>query len=311
MWNPDHIESVKQCGLCGSVKSIQLTVRSDNLPIHKCLNCEFAFLGKRPDATALVEYYNRGYFEESQTYQDYYNYAQAIYDLNYCPRLHRLAPFVSDWKGLNILEIGCAAGGTLALLRKKGAIVSGIEISEEACSVAKEQFGLDLIRRPLEEVSLPVNAYDMILMFDVLEHLQKPSYGLDQIYGSLVMGGYLAVTVPNFDRFEKEGADWPGIRGYWEHLNYFKSEVLFQKLSGMGFQMIETHTYTSGLTSEGTPEDRSLKLMIGRMRKRYPLLSYPLRLARKLKHMIKGPQEINRFYDGQGMDLFVLVRKKG
>lgn len=309
MWDPDHIECVDQCSLCGSEDTVPLTIRPDGLPVHECAVCGFSYLAKRPDSEALSKYYNSGYFQDSQTYQDYYNYAQAIYDLDYCPRLHRLSPFLSQWNGKRVLEIGCAAGGTLAVLKRKGASVTGVEISEEACQVAMDQFGLEVINSSMESVQLPKGSFDVIMMYDVLEHLQNPGSALEGICRLLVNNGYFALTVPNFDRYFSEGLDWPGFQGYWEHLNYFKCEVLCNSVSALGFDIIETHSYTTGLTTGGKPEGRTLKTLARRGRDWFPFVEKPFRIARKMKFRIKGTPRLNISYDNQGMDLFVLARK--
>lgn len=295
--------------MCGSEQSKELVRRPDDLPIHQCLDCGFAYLSQRPDSRALADYYDSGYFQDSQTYQDYFNYAQAIVDLNYCPRLHRLSPFLRNWSETRVLDIGCAAAGTLAVLKRKGANVTGIEISEDACRVAEDQFGLKLINDSLENVRLPAKGYDVILMFDVLEHLQCPGAALDQIAGSLVEQGYLAITIPNFSRYFIEGLSWIGLQGYWEHLNYFTCDVLCNNLKKRGFDIIEHHSYTTR-SSSGRPSDtRRFRAWITEMRHSNPFMGTVLRSARKMKFKIMGPPECHRLPHQEGMDLFVLARK--
>jgi 2-polyprenyl-3-methyl-5-hydroxy-6-metoxy-1,4-benzoquinol methylase len=309
MWKKNQIESVKQCGMCGSGHSKELVRRPDDLPLHLCLDCGFAYLVQRPNSRALADYYDSGYFQDSQTYQDYFNYAQAIVDLNYCPRLHRLGPLFHNWSGKRVLDIGCAAAGTLAVLKRKGAIVTGIEISEDACRVAEDQFGLTLINDSLENVKLPAEGYDVVLMFDVLEHLQYPGTALDQIAVSLVEHGYLAITVPNFNRYFIEGPGWMGLQGYWEHLNYFTSDVLCTDLKKRGFDIVEHHSYTNRPSSGHASDPRTFRAWMAKLRHSHPVMGAVLRSARKMKFKIMGPPECLRLPHQEGMDLFVLARK--
>ncbi len=303
------METVTHCGLCGSDNIMPLAVRPDGLPIHECADCGFSFVAQKPNDTALAAYYSSDYFQGSQTYQDYFDYARAIVDLDYCPRLQRLGPFISRWEGKNILEVGCAAGGTLAVLKRKGTMVSGIEISEAACRVAASQFGLQITHDSLDNMQLPEACYDGVMMFDVLEHLREPGCALVQMSNALKENGFLAVTVPNFDRFDKEGLNWPGLQGYYEHLNYFRSRVLCRKLTDLGMYIVDAHTYTTGMKRDGSSEKRSIRNKIGYLKRKYSFLSPPLRVARKLRFLIQGPTPLNRFYNGEGMDLFVLARK--
>lgn len=304
IWKINQTQAANYCEMCGATSSNQVVVRPDGLPIHECSQCGFCFLANRPDSKALSEYYDNDYFQNSQTYQDYYNYAQAIFDLNYCPRLQQLAPFILTWKNKKVLDIGCAAGGSLALLRKKGALVTGIEISKDACRAAFKRFRLEVINKSLENIQLSDESFDVVMMFDVLEHLQRPGKALEHITDSLQMGGHLALTVPNFNRFSIEGLNWLGLQKYWEHINYFKSSVLCDKLSKLGFDIIELHSYTMGL-----PEKSRIRDLLRVLKKQLPFIETPLRLIRKVKFGIKDPPRINTFNEDLGMDLFILAQK--
>ncbi len=309
IWNKKELDTVKVCPLCGATDNRFLTKRGDNLPIHECTNCGFAFLYKRPSQQALASYYDGDYFQNSDTYQDYFNYAQAIIDLRYCPRLHRLRRFLSDFRGKRVLDLGCAAGGTLALLKTMGAKGMGIEISKAACKIAREHYDLDVICSPLENVTLNRESFDVIFMFDVLEHLEKPSEALNWLHDVLSPNGLLSLTVPNFDLFFKKGKNWAGVQSYWEHLGYFRSNVLYKKLSSMGMEIIETHTYGEEPCSENHIRETKRRKITRRLREKLPVFNKFLRIARKLKFRYLGPPPLDIRYDGTGMDLFVLVQK--
>ncbi len=301
------LEYVNRCPLCFSENVVFLTKRGDGLPVYQCKDCSFAFLYKRPSQEVLTSYYGSDYFQDSETYQDYFNYAQAIVDLQYCPRLQRLRKHLSDFRGKRILDVGCAAGGTLALLKEKGAEVLGIEISEAACKIAREQYNIEVLNCPIEEANLNNDFFDVIFLFDVLEHLKEPAVALERLHGYLVKDGYLAITVPNFDRFFDEGSQWVGLQSYWEHLGYFRSEVICEKLTELGFSIIEVHTYGS--------EDKNVRMAMmkkvqRKIRDQVPVFKCFFRWARKRKFSIIGEPNLDVRYDGSGMNLFVLARKK-
>ena len=309
-WSPEQLETAGACSFCGSTDSRELFVRPDGLPLHSCPGCGFAYLKRRPHAAALADYYGAAYFNQSDTYEDYFNYAQAVVDLGWCPRLARLGAHITQWRGLRVLDVGCAAGGTLAVLRKRGALVTGIELSEAASMVAREQFGLEVLHARLEDVPLAAAGYDVIMLFDVLEHLADPAAALKKLIAALAPGGRLALTVPNFDRFAAEGAAWAGVQGYWEHLNYFTGAFIAEAFAGLGMSICGQHTYTAGLTAAGRSEDQSLRRFGHRLRTALPVLQLPLRLVRLLKFKICGPPYLDMRMDNGGMDRFLLAVKK-
>lgn len=54
----------------------------------------------------------------------------------------------------------------------------------------------------------------------------------------------VALTVPNFNRFDQVGGQWKGVLSYWDHLHYFRAEVLQLALEKRGCKVVELHTFT-------------------------------------------------------------------
>lgn len=316
-WHADHLIREERCPLCHERSSTHLFIRQDGLPLEECTACRFVYLGVRPDESALHQYYAEHYFTGSftnSTYSYYFDYAEAVIDLNYCPRLQRLEPFIAQWQGKKVLEIGCAAGATLELLRRKGALVRGIEISAEAVAIARDHYHLDVSCVPFESFLLANQSYDVIMLFDVLEHLPEPGKTLDRLVDALVPGGFLAVTVPNFSCFDQLGAAWSGVQTYWEHLHYFRPDVLLATLQQRGCILTEIHSFTAA----GQQADKGVVQMITEARRvyfqnllyKFPHLHHFKRFFRSLKFRLTGPPALPRSPDLSGMDMFCLVQKK-
>lgn len=310
IWAENQIETVGKCDMCGSSDLVFLAKRPDGLPVNECTKCGFSFLGRRPSEKAITAYYDKAYFQDSSTYQDYFSYARAVTELGCCPRLRRLEPFINDWKSKKVLEIGCAAGSTLSLIQRSGGEGEGIEISEIASRIAKDYFKLNVFNGPYEKAVINNNSFDFVLMFDVLEHIVAPGKAIDHIAEVLKQNGFFVLTVPNFDRFTVEGLNWPGIQSWFEHVNYFKSNVLCSRLEASGFRIIEQHTYTAGLNKSGKPENKKMRFLKTRLKQKYHFLDTPFRIARKLKFILKGPPYLDVRRDKSGMDLFILAQKK-
>ena len=95
-----------------------------------------------------------------------------------------------------ILEAGCGTGGNLDLLTRYGR-VDAFEYDARAREIASGKSGLPVMPGSLpSDVTLEEGAYDMIALFDVLEHIEHDSASLKTLGTGLAVGGKLLVTVP-------------------------------------------------------------------------------------------------------------------
>ncbi len=308
-WNSRELVKETYCPLCGHASYHKIFVRSDQLPLHECTDCRFVYLGLRPNEKALDRYYADQYFDNSATYRHYFDYAQAVTDLEYCPRIARMKPFIGNWQQKKVLEIGCAAGSTLELLKRQGASVRGVEISAQAVKIARTHYGLEVLHSPFYAGKFKGEQFDILLLFDVLEHLPNPGAVLDDIRTLLAPGGIVVLTVPNFNRFDQIGAKWRGVQSYWEHLHYFRAEVLSRSLTNRDFTITEMHSFT-GAAQEDTPNPEArMRAARNRILGRNALLRSSIRCLRKAKFYLTGPPELPVNADFSGMDLFCVAQK--
>ncbi len=96
-----------------------------------------------------------------------------------------------------ILEAGCGTGGNLQMLSRYGK-VSAMELDQIACELANQRQVTQVKRGSLPD-NIPFNSqYDLILILDVIEHLDNDLSALEALYYKLKPGGYLLVTVPAY-----------------------------------------------------------------------------------------------------------------
>ena len=102
------------------------------------------------------------------------------------------------------LDIGCGGGLFLSKLEGEGAEVLGIELSNSRASYAKKKHKLNVVKRPIESDYWQdgfVNAFDIVTLWDVIEHVNYPLLTLRSASNVLKKGGFLFVDTPCKDSF--------------------------------------------------------------------------------------------------------------
>jgi SAM-dependent methyltransferase len=98
--------------------------------------------------------------------------------------------------GGRLLDVGCGPGLLLDEARARGYRTLGLELSHEAAQHAREALELDVREAALEELE-DADGFDVIVLADVIEHLEDPVAGIDRCAGLLRPGGVLCVVTPD------------------------------------------------------------------------------------------------------------------
>jgi SAM-dependent methyltransferase len=147
----------------------------------------------------------------------------------------RTAPPVRG--GGRLLEVGCASGQRLYLLRQYGWDAEGIEPSADACAEAR-RLGIRVQPCLLEDADLPAKRFDVIELRHVFEHLADPPGCLAALRDALAPGGKIVLTLPNgrglglwlFGRY------WRGLEVPRHHVVY-TPETLRRLCSRLGLSV--------------------------------------------------------------------------
>jgi len=138
-----------------------------------------------------------------------------------------------------MLDVGCATGAFLDGAREHGWIVQGIEPNVNAANYAREQLGLSVQIASLETAELTPDSFDVVTMWNVLEHVPSPSQALARVGEALRPGGLLVFAVPS-----TQSVDLRVFRGYWagydvpRHLFVFPPAPLENMVRSSGFQLV-------------------------------------------------------------------------
>jgi SAM-dependent methyltransferase len=199
----------------------------DHFRVGECLHCGTAYTVPRP--SNLDRYY-------PPVYRDYGRFVTRILGLLYDARVSRWARLKAE--GGSVLEVGCGPGLMLAAFRRRGWRVLGIERNEKVGESARQSLGLDIVALPVE--ALPKDArFDLIVMFQVLEHIADPVALLRECAKRLAPGGRLIINVPNFSSWQARFA-----RAKWFHLDpprhlvHYTPRTLSTTLERAGLQLV-------------------------------------------------------------------------
>lgn len=99
--------------------------------------------------------------------------------------------------GYRVLEVGCGTGNVLRVLEKECApgAVTGMDLFEEGLRFARTRTTCPLIAADIHTAAFP-QAFQLVGLFDVLEHLPDDRQVLRDIHRLLAPGGFLLITVP-------------------------------------------------------------------------------------------------------------------
>ncbi len=192
------------CPICESGFSIPLEFWRDNrypaVRLVKCCGCGFYFQNPRLSQQLQnelygISYFNEGLFSGSTAAGTYFNQERESI---------RICDFASmiQYEGIiprgnkRLLEIGCAGGNFLVAARQVGWNVQGCEISSSAASHASNQYALDVHAGDLISAKYPTGYFEMVCMFDVLEHIPNINQFLSEIHRILVPRGVLFIALP-------------------------------------------------------------------------------------------------------------------
>jgi 2-polyprenyl-3-methyl-5-hydroxy-6-metoxy-1,4-benzoquinol methylase len=231
------------CNLCGKDNWRLLFKAEDKIlliggkfNLVKCNNCGLVYVNPRPTIKEMRKFYPPEYYARpfgTIKMTDKYKKEMRLIFHN------RYKPFSKYKRKGKVLEIGCGDGYFLKFLKEKGYEVMGVELSLYASRYAREVLGLDVFTGTFEEFPAQKKSFDIICLFEVLEHLHNPLSSLHKIKDLLKDDGILVITVPNFSSFQRIifGKSWH-IIDLPRHLYHFTKNTLREMLKRTGLSIL-------------------------------------------------------------------------
>jgi len=197
--------------------------------VVKCNKCGFLYINPRPKSEMIVKGYSDAVDETyvSQSEGRLATFKEGL------ARIEKAYPR----KG-RILDVGCAAGFFVKTAKEGGWDAYGVEPSRWLAEWGNNNFGLNLKSGTLEEAEYPNNYFDVVTLWDVLEHVPDAAATLREIRRILKPGGLVVVNYPNI------GSNLAKVFGrkWWfllsVHLYYFTPHTIKAMLERNGYELV-------------------------------------------------------------------------
>ena len=215
--------------LYGVAASIQGTQRMVN-----CSQCSLMYENPRYPAEVILQ----GYAASEDGGHD------SQHDMrvgSFYRGLKRLAPQLPA-QGARVLDIGSAGGAFLEAAGRFGYDAWGMEPSGFRVSKGKER-GLQIEQGVIESHSFAPATFDMVTLWDVIEHLPDPLDALRRISKLLKPGGILLLNFPDIDTWQ---ARLTGKHFWWivaAHLTQFSPATITEICKRAGFRTFHFQRY--------------------------------------------------------------------
>jgi 2-polyprenyl-3-methyl-5-hydroxy-6-metoxy-1,4-benzoquinol methylase len=231
------------CPACGGRRR-ELAWQKYTLSYQRCSDCETVYTSPRPSSKVLADWYSAS---ENYAYWNKYIFPASEgvrREKIFKPRVERVLSIcrANGVERGTLLEVGAGFGIFCEEIAKRGfSRVVALEPTPDLAATCRRR-GLEVIESRAEDVDPSTLRCDVVVSFEVIEHLFEPNDFARRCHALLAPGGLLIITCPNVKGFdiallaEKSGAVDT------EHLNYFHPRSLGLLLDRCGFDVIETST---------------------------------------------------------------------
>jgi len=216
-----------ECPVCSSIES-SMAGKCGEYELYHCGNCDLVYADPMK---ADMSVYDEG---------DFYRVRDMLLldPLTWDYRWEALE-FLKNppLKGGKLLDIGCGTGYFVKHARDMGFDSYGLDLSEGSIKSGREYFGLETIHAMDLTAFIQQNQgmkFDVVTLFHVLEHLEKPNLIMDGIKGILSDEAVVSIALPLRGR-------WPDLAGDTDspphHLSRWSPEALENFLNLNGFRV--------------------------------------------------------------------------
>lgn len=226
------------CIICKTTDLKQISIKKINRTGYRCKACAFVFLWPQPTQKEIEDIYKESYYK-----------SWGVFTGEEKPETARLKKGTSDRylkrviihrRSGKLLDIGSAFGYLMEVAQGYGFDAYGVELSHFSSTIAKKRFGSKVFEGKLEDSRFPNAHFDVITMFDLIEHIPQPLEFMKEVKRIIKPGGVIAITTPDTRSFSCKLLGYDGwFHWKFEHLGYFNEKSISKLAQHTGFRLVE------------------------------------------------------------------------
>ena len=197
--------------------------------IVQCRSCGHVYANPRWSAQEIIAAYQN-------VEEPVYAHERAGRELTFRKHLDALENRLGQANNRSVLDVGAYIGVFVEVALASGWDARGLEPSEWAVTAARER-GLPVQAGTLADMASE-QQFDVVTMWDVIEHMYAPSEELGKAFDVLKPGGTIVVHTMDIDSLTARlmGKRWPWLMDM--HVQYFSQKTLARMLENNGFEVV-------------------------------------------------------------------------
>ncbi len=232
------------CPACGASRG-EVDIEKWGFSWRACAGCGTRYMSPRPSEAVMA-----GYYADSENYA---YWARHIFPASEATRrekvnrpwLERIVGYCDDFgvpRG-TLVEVGPGFGTFAALATASGAFgrVVAVEPTPQMAAACRER-GVDVVEARIEDAAGMLPGADVLVAFEVIEHLFDPARFVADCARIVRPGGLLVLSCPNAAGFDIATLGAESLAVDPEHVNLFTPDALSELLTGHGFGVVSATT---------------------------------------------------------------------
>ncbi len=228
-----------ECVCCGKESDFQEYIRYQNETIFS--HHEGIIIGKCATCGTMKTFppKNSAAFDPQESHTAVYEKDIRKFEKIFRPIIDKIKRYKPVGR---ILDVGCATGILLSMLKKEGYETAGIEPNREEYRRAKKRLGSAVVNTTIDKyIKKQREKFDVVIYNHVLEHIDDINRELKLARKILQPGGIIVIGLPNTDNII-----FSLRKKYWEflmpdqHIWHFGKKQIRQLLQKNGFKIIDS-----------------------------------------------------------------------
>ncbi len=186
------------CNICGN--QVKVLYDFGSYQWFKCPDCGFCFSSTMIGSTLeeVCAQYDENYFR-APIRLGWVLGGDRVRVKVWTKHLHLLRRLSGASGKGKLLDIGCGLGFFPDMAQRSGWEAHAVEVGDFAAKYARDKFKLDVFAGTVEEANFPSAHFDVVTLWDLMEHLNKPEQTVAEISRITKPGGLILIFTPNQD----------------------------------------------------------------------------------------------------------------